>query len=194
MSSNLPLAQVLATLAEHSLDDSQRAFLRPTSGLGQKDTKRQALRRALLHEKAGLPLPAGVRLHEERGGPRGSAGGSGEGSAWGLQGGPEGGAEEGSDEDSDEGSGGVGGGAGVGVGMEGVEDWEGGPVRGPERGLEGGESEGEDSEAELGAKAERALSEAEQQEELRKLAAEARKKLGLPGEHLSAKQQKRHRR
>jgi hypothetical protein len=59
-------ARVLAALPEHALIGAQQALLRPTSRLGQRETLREGLSRALRHERMGLPLPAGVPLLRER--------------------------------------------------------------------------------------------------------------------------------
>jgi ATP-dependent RNA helicase DHX37/DHR1 len=59
-------AGVLASLSEHALSGAQQALLRPTSRLGQRETLREGLSRALRHERMGLPLPDGVPLLRER--------------------------------------------------------------------------------------------------------------------------------
>ncbi|KAK9834861.1 hypothetical protein WJX81_004510 [Elliptochloris bilobata] len=53
-------AAVLADLAQHSLSAGQLALLRPTAHQGQRETKRQRLRRALAHQRLGLPAPEDV--------------------------------------------------------------------------------------------------------------------------------------
>ncbi|DBB17318.1 TPA: hypothetical protein ACH3X3_014362 [Trebouxia sp. C0006] len=59
-------AQVYATLQQHALSDSQHALIMPAHMLGQSETKRQQLRRALHHQRAGIALPEGSQLERER--------------------------------------------------------------------------------------------------------------------------------
>ncbi|KAL0028238.1 hypothetical protein WJX79_003509 [Trebouxia sp. C0005] len=59
-------AQVYATLQQHALSDSQHALIMPAHMLGQSETKRQQLRRALHHQRAGIALPEGSHLERER--------------------------------------------------------------------------------------------------------------------------------
>lgn len=59
-------AQVYATLQQHALSDSQHALIVPAHMLGQSETKRQQLRRALHHQRAGIALPEGSQLERER--------------------------------------------------------------------------------------------------------------------------------
>lgn len=58
--------QVYATLQQHALSDSQHALIMPAHMLGQSETKRQQLRRALHHQRAGIALPEGSQLERER--------------------------------------------------------------------------------------------------------------------------------
>ena len=58
--------QVYATLQQHALSDSQHALMMPAHMLGQSESKRQQLRRALHHQQAGLALPEGSQLERER--------------------------------------------------------------------------------------------------------------------------------
>ena len=58
--------QVFATLQQHALSDSQHALIVPAHMLGQSETKRQQLRRALHHQRAGIALPEGSQLERER--------------------------------------------------------------------------------------------------------------------------------
>ena len=58
--------QVFATLRQHALSDSQHALIVPAHMLGQSETKRQQLRRALHHQRAGIALPEGSQLERER--------------------------------------------------------------------------------------------------------------------------------
>ncbi|GAB4819939.1 hypothetical protein N2152v2_006985 [Parachlorella kessleri] len=58
--------EVLQALSQHQLKAEELQLLRPVASLGQKETKRQALRRALQLERAGLPVPKGARLLQER--------------------------------------------------------------------------------------------------------------------------------
>ncbi|DBA75145.1 hypothetical protein WJX77_004936 [Trebouxia sp. C0004] len=59
-------AQVYATLQQHALSDCQHALIMPAHMLGQSETKRQQLRRALHHQRAGIALPEGSQLERER--------------------------------------------------------------------------------------------------------------------------------
>ncbi len=61
----LPM-QVYVTLQQHALSDSQHALIMPAHMLGQSETKRQQLRRALHHQRAGIALPEGSQLERER--------------------------------------------------------------------------------------------------------------------------------
>ncbi len=58
--------QVYTTLQQHALSDSQHALIIPAHMLGQSETKRQQLRRALHHQRAGIALPEGSQLERER--------------------------------------------------------------------------------------------------------------------------------
>ena len=58
--------QVYASLQQHALSESQHALIMPAHMLGQTETKRQQLRRALHHQRAGLDLPEGAQLERER--------------------------------------------------------------------------------------------------------------------------------
>lgn len=58
--------QVYDSLKKHSLSDAQHALILPAHMLGQTETKRQQLRRALHHQRAGIALPEGARLEHER--------------------------------------------------------------------------------------------------------------------------------
>ena len=60
------ILQVYATLQQHALSDSQHALMMPAHMLGQSESKRQQLRRALHHQQAGLALPEGSQLERER--------------------------------------------------------------------------------------------------------------------------------
>jgi ATP-dependent RNA helicase DHX37/DHR1 len=59
-------AEVLASLSAHALSGAQQALLRPTSALGQRETMREGLSRALKHQRMGLPVPAEIPLLRER--------------------------------------------------------------------------------------------------------------------------------
>lgn len=48
------------------LNQEQLQLLRPVAARGQRETKKQALRRALQLERAGVSLPSSVRLYQER--------------------------------------------------------------------------------------------------------------------------------
>jgi ATP-dependent RNA helicase DHX37/DHR1 len=71
--------QVLQALSQHQLDAKGLQLLRPVSSRGQKETKRQALKRALQLERAGIQVPAEARLLQERP-SRGADSGSSSGS------------------------------------------------------------------------------------------------------------------
>ena len=58
--------QVYESLKQHSLSDAHHALIMPAHMLGQSETKRQQLRRALHHQRAGIALPEGSRLEQER--------------------------------------------------------------------------------------------------------------------------------
>ena len=58
--------QVYASLQQHALSDAQHALIMPAHMLGQSETKRQQLRRALHHQRAGIAQPDGAQLERER--------------------------------------------------------------------------------------------------------------------------------
>ena len=64
--SALLVVQVYASLQQHALSDAQHAFIMPAHMLGQSETKRQQLRRALHHQQAGIAQPVGAQLEKER--------------------------------------------------------------------------------------------------------------------------------
>lgn len=51
------------------MQGDQLGLLRPVSALGQKDSKKAALRRALQLQRAGIDVPSDVQLYKERGNP-----------------------------------------------------------------------------------------------------------------------------
>ena len=55
-----PRRQVLQALSQHQLKAEELQLLRPVASRGQKETKRQALKRALQLERAGLQVGRGV--------------------------------------------------------------------------------------------------------------------------------------
>jgi ATP-dependent RNA helicase DHX37/DHR1 len=58
-------AKTVATLAQHQLSPAQLGLLRSISTQGQRETKKQALRRALGMQRAGMSAPEGSRLVQE---------------------------------------------------------------------------------------------------------------------------------
>lgn len=58
--------QVYTTLQQHALSETQHALMMPAHMLGQSESKRQQLRRAMHHQQAGLALPEGSQLERER--------------------------------------------------------------------------------------------------------------------------------
>jgi ATP-dependent RNA helicase DHX37/DHR1 len=71
-------AETYASLAANQLGTAEMELLRPMASRGQRDTKRQALRRALRLERAGVGPPLGARLYKEGRGAGGAAESSGE--------------------------------------------------------------------------------------------------------------------
>jgi ATP-dependent RNA helicase DHX37/DHR1 len=71
-------AETYASLAANQLGAAEMELLRPMASRGQRDTKRQALRRALRLERAGVGPPPGARLYKEGRGAGGAAESSGE--------------------------------------------------------------------------------------------------------------------
>ena len=63
-------AEVLASLSKHQMTGDQLGLLRSVSSLGHKDSKKEALRRALQLQRAGIDVPSDVQLFKERKTPR----------------------------------------------------------------------------------------------------------------------------
>ncbi|KAL4857499.1 ATP-dependent RNA helicase DEAH13 [Chlorella vulgaris] len=59
-------ADVLQMLAENQMKQEDLQLLRPMTSQGQRETKKQALKRALQLHRAGVDLPSEVRLFQER--------------------------------------------------------------------------------------------------------------------------------
>ncbi|GAQ88491.1 DEAH-box RNA helicase [Klebsormidium nitens] len=59
-------AAVLASLEQHRLSEEQQRLLRPSGALGQAETLKQKLHRAMQFQKVGLEAPADSRLFRER--------------------------------------------------------------------------------------------------------------------------------
>jgi ATP-dependent RNA helicase DHX37/DHR1 len=72
-------AEVLASLAQHQLGTAALGLLRPVATRGQRDSKKQALRRELALQRAGIDLPPDSQLFKQQR-ARASAGAPGGGS------------------------------------------------------------------------------------------------------------------
>lgn len=59
-------AEIFDALLKHQLVGDQLGLLRPASARGQKETKKEGLRRALQLHRAGIDLPSDVRLFKKR--------------------------------------------------------------------------------------------------------------------------------
>lgn len=60
-------SQILKSLSEFQLNSEQLSMLRPTAARGQRETKKEALRRALKLQRAGVQFDDDVQLLRERG-------------------------------------------------------------------------------------------------------------------------------
>jgi len=59
-------AEIFDALSKHQLVGDQLGLLRPASARGQKETKREGLRRALQLHRAGVDMPSDARLFKRR--------------------------------------------------------------------------------------------------------------------------------
>lgn len=58
--------QVMETLQKHKLADDKFGLLHSSGTLGQEETMKEKLQRAMNYKRAGLPVPSGIPLFRER--------------------------------------------------------------------------------------------------------------------------------